>query len=158
MPEAALLSRPPRAVSGLPQSATRSSTQGEAVFAQRKATLPDPSPQMVAPPRDAGAPLEPGLRSEMERGFGSDFSAVRIHDDAAAHDSARAINARAYAAGNDIVFGQGAYRPASTSGRALLAHELAHTVQQGGVQAKSLGPLPAGSHGRSAGVLRCAGR
>lgn len=144
MPEAALLPRPAL------QPTCRQRPQAvpdAAVFAQRKATVPDEMAPVVAPPRDAGRSLEPSVRSKMENAFERDFSAVRVHDDAAAHDSARAINARAYSAGNDIVFGEGAYRPNSTSGRALLAHELAHSVQQGGVQMKSLGPLPAARDG-----------
>jgi len=118
------------------------STPSQVFFAQRKATLPGQGETMVAAPRDAGQKLAPAVREEMERGFDSDFSSVQIHDDAAAHDSARAINARAYTAGNNIVFGEGAYRPDSKGGKALLAHELAHTLQQDGVQMKSNDPLP----------------
>src|SRR5262249_39730525 len=71
------------------------------------------------------------------------FSHIRVHDDARAHDNARALNARAFAAGDHIVFSEGRYRPETPSGRALIAHELAHSVQQGGVQMKTEGPLPA---------------
>jgi hypothetical protein len=59
-----------------------------------------------------------------------DFSQVRIHTDVKAAESAQAINARAYTVGRDIVFGAGQYSPHSTQGRRLLAHELAHVVQQ----------------------------
>jgi hypothetical protein len=62
--------------------------------------------------------------------FGHDFSRVRVHTDASAAQSARAIDARAYTVGRDIVFGAGQYRPQTDSGRQLLAHELAHVVQQ----------------------------
>jgi outer membrane protein OmpA-like peptidoglycan-associated protein len=55
---------------------------------------------------------------------------VRVHTDARAAESARAVNARAYTVGRDVVFGQGEYDPQSSSGRRLLAHELAHVVQQ----------------------------
>lgn len=71
-------------------------------------------------------------RGFFERRFGRDFSSVRVHRDGTAGASARALGARAYAHGNDIVFGAGHYSPSSRSGRALLAHELAHVVQQGG--------------------------
>ena len=95
----------------------------------------------------SGQTLDPLLRARMESGFGQDFSAVRVHDDARAHDAARDLGARAYAAGNSLVFGEGAYRPETPAGQALIAHELAHTVQQGGVQMQadpSLAvPLPA---------------
>ena len=68
----------------------------------------------------------------MEARFDWDFSKVRIHADAAAADSARVLQARAYTVGNDIIFGKGEFFPASHSGKSLLAHELAHTVQQRG--------------------------
>jgi len=66
----------------------------------------------------------------MEPRFGHDFSKVRVHTDAKAGESAQAIGAAAYTVGNDLVFGAGRYEPASSAGRALLAHELAHVVQQ----------------------------
>jgi hypothetical protein len=56
---------------------------------------------------------------------------VRVHHDALADQSARAVNANAYTVGRDIVFAHGKYDPASSSGRRLIAHELAHVVQQG---------------------------
>ena len=67
----------------------------------------------------------------MERQFRSDFSHVRIHTDAQAAASARAIRATAYTAGAHIVFGDGAYNPQSPRGRHI-RHELAHVVQQRG--------------------------
>lgn len=110
---------------------------------QRRPTAPT-APMVIAPPiTDAGRPLEGATRGAMESSFGRDLGHVRIHDDARAHDNARALNARAYAAGANIVFGAGAWRPHEVSGQALLAHELAHTVQQAGVQMKSDAPLPA---------------
>jgi hypothetical protein len=84
-----------------------------------------------------GRPLEPGTRALMERHVRaasgpSSFAAVRIHDDAGAAQAARALDARAYAVGNDLVFGSGEYGPGRPEGRRLLAHELAHFVQQDG--------------------------
>ena len=61
---------------------------------------------------------------------GVDFSQVRIYTDARAAESANAVNALAYSVGNDIVFGPSQYAPETTDGRYLLAHELAHVVQQ----------------------------
>lgn len=78
-----------------------------------------------------GRPLDPATRSFMEPRFGYDFSRVRIHTDAKAAASADAISATAYAVGNDVVFGTGAYQPSSAAGAKLLAHELTHVVQQG---------------------------
>jgi hypothetical protein len=120
----------------------RAAAPPPALLAQRHSTLGGGS--VAAPPiLDQGRPLEPATRHEMEQGFGRDFGAVRVHDDARAHDSARGLGALAYAAGDDIVFGEGRYAPQTPAGRALIAHELAHNVQQGGVQMKAAGPLPA---------------
>jgi hypothetical protein len=77
-----------------------------------------------------GRTLEPDVRQTMEQRFGHDFSSVRIHSDGGAGRSAAALAARAYTVGEHIVFGQGEYAPQSREGRHLLAHELAHTVQQ----------------------------
>lgn len=76
------------------------------------------------------APLDPALRTDMEQRFGQDFSDVRIHTGASAEQSAKDVKARAYTVGHRIVFGRGRFAPASTSGRWLLAHELAHVAQQ----------------------------
>jgi hypothetical protein len=116
-----------------------------AVLAQRKSSLGGPGAITAPPIVDAGRPLDAGTRSTMESGFGQDFSKIRVHDDARAHDNARDMGARAYAAGDHIVFGEGHYRPETAMGQALIAHELAHSVQQGGVQMKADGPLPAAS-------------
>jgi hypothetical protein len=78
-----------------------------------------------------GRPLEASTRGFMEQRFGHDFSRVRVHDDGRAAASARAINARAYSSGSQIVFGEGRHTPGLSTGRRLLAHELAHVVQQG---------------------------
>lgn len=76
-------------------------------------------------------PLDPETRAAMEPRFGRDFSGVRVHSNDEAAEGARAVQARAYTVGRDIVFGSGEYAPATTEGRRLLAHELAHVVQQG---------------------------
>ncbi len=80
--------------------------------------------------RGSGQPLDPATRGFMESRFGYDFSQVRIHSDKRAAESARAVGANAYASGRNLVFGAGMYEPASERGRRLLAHELAHVVQQ----------------------------
>lgn len=77
-----------------------------------------------------GTVLDAGTKSLMNSRFGHDFSRVRIHSDAAAAASARAERAHAYTLGEHVVFGHGRYAPATTEGRRLLAHELAHVVQQ----------------------------
>ena len=80
--------------------------------------------------RSPGQPLEAPARAEMEGAFGHDFSGVRVHTDAGAAQSARDVNAHAYTVGNDLVFAPGRYAPQTGEGRRLLAHELAHVVQQ----------------------------
>ncbi len=77
-----------------------------------------------------GQRLEAGTRSFMESRFGWDFGQVRVHADGRAGASAQAIGARAYTLGESVVFAPGAYRPNSADGRALIAHELTHVVQQ----------------------------
>jgi pyrrolidone-carboxylate peptidase len=80
----------------------------------------------------SGRPLAPAVRREMERRFGHDFTTVRVHTGALAEQSARDVEAHAYTAGTRVVFGAGHYAPHTPTGRRLLAHELAHVVQQGG--------------------------
>jgi Domain of unknown function (DUF4157) len=90
----------------------------------------------VAPPvvhgvlQSAGQALPAETRHFMEPRFGTDFSKVRVHAGARAAESAAAVNALAYTVGPNIVFGAGQYKPSSTAGQKLLAHELAHVVQQ----------------------------
>ena len=87
----------------------------------------------------SGRPLEPALQQDMEQRFGHDFSRVRVHSGATAEQSARELNAHAYTVGHDIIFGAGEYRPTTRIGMRLLAHELAHVVQQpGGLKADGL--------------------
>jgi outer membrane protein OmpA-like peptidoglycan-associated protein len=100
---------------------------------QRRAVGTGPA---TAPPivhevlRSPGKPLDGQGRSFFEPRFGHDFSQVRVHADEKAAESARDVNALAYTVGHDLVFGKGLFAPATNSGRRLLAHELAHVVQQ----------------------------
>ncbi|HET7865315.1 MAG TPA: DUF4157 domain-containing protein, partial [Burkholderiaceae bacterium] len=89
--------------------------------------------QVDATLRQPGRPLDPAARAFFEPRFGADFSAVRVHTDMQAAESARAVNALAYTVGRDVVFNTGQYAPHSGPGRRLLAHELAHVVQQRGI-------------------------
>lgn len=68
----------------------------------------------------------------MESRLGHDFSRVRVHTDARAAQSARAVHAPAFTVGQDVVFGAGQYSPGTPAGRRLLVHELAHVAQQSG--------------------------
>ncbi|UOE43832.1 eCIS core domain-containing protein [Agromyces larvae] len=88
-----------------------------------------------------GSSLEPDVRADMEQRIGADFGDVRVHTDAAAHESAKSVNAHAYTVGPHIVFQRDAYDPSSTAGRTTIAHELTHVVQQrsGPVEGTSAG-------------------
>jgi hypothetical protein len=81
--------------------------------------------------RSSGEPLGRSTLDFFEPRFRADFSSVRVHRDSAAGESARAVLARAYTVGRHIVFGPGEYSPDSAGARSLLAHELAHVLQQG---------------------------
>src|SRR5262245_14721073 len=78
----------------------------------------------------AGDALDTHTRSKLEPRFGYDFSRVRIHNGPEAAGYARDIHASAFTIGQNIVFDQGRYRPHTVRGLRLLAHELAHVVQQ----------------------------
>jgi hypothetical protein len=97
-----------------------------------------------------GEPLTSSARSFMEPRFGRDFSRVRVHTDARAAESAQAVQALAYTVGNDIVFDRGQYQPETPRGQYLLAHELAHTLQQQGQGASSSEPLTFDAPGHGA--------
>jgi len=89
--------------------------------------------------RSRGDALDAGERAFFEPRFGHDFGRVRVHADATAADSASAVNASAYTVGHHVVFGRGRYQPNLSSGRELLAHELAHVVQQRGASIPATG-------------------
>lgn len=105
----------------------------ERVRIQRKKA--DDGEREVAPPivhealRSGGEPLDAETRAFMEPRFGFDFGGVRVHTDETAVQSAEAVNALAYTAGHDVVFGARQYQPGTEVGRQLIAHELAHVVQ-----------------------------
>jgi hypothetical protein len=77
-----------------------------------------------------GQPLDPSSQAYFEPRFGHDFSRVRIHSGTTAEQSARDVKASAYTVGNNIVFATGQFAPGTQEGRRLIAHELAHVVQQ----------------------------
>lgn len=109
--------------------------QGTPLMQRRSGGQAEPG---IAPPivhevlRSPGRPLDRSVRAALEPRFKHDFSHVRIHTDGKASESARAVNASAYTVGRDIVFAANRYAPATGTGAGLLAHELAHTIQQGG--------------------------
>ena len=117
---------------------------------EEKPAQPAPASPSSAPPAHAevdgalstpGRPIDPSTRRTMEARFGYDFSTVRVHDDARSAATAAGIDAAAFTVGEDVVFGTGRYDPSSPAGRRLLAHELAHVVQQAGRRGGAGGPL-----------------
>jgi outer membrane protein OmpA-like peptidoglycan-associated protein len=92
--------------------------------------------------RGSGSPLPDSEQAFFEPRFGRDFREVRLHTDGEAGALAKAVQARAFTIGQDIFFGQREYQPGCSEGKRLLAHELTHVVQQGGV-----GSLPVGREG-----------
>ncbi len=111
---------------------------------QRRAFGPGPeeAPHEVgAVLAQQGSQLPPDLARDFSGRFGYDFSSVRVHTGAAASRSAERVNAEAYTVGRHVVFGSGAWNPHSSAGSRLLAHELAHVVQQK-ASADVTGPIP----------------
>jgi len=88
--------------------------------------------QAAAVAGEPGKPLSDKTKSFFEDRMGGDFGDVRIHTGTKADRAARSINAEAFTVGRDVAFRSGAYRPATTTGKRLLAHELTHVVQQTG--------------------------
>lgn len=93
----------------------------------------------IATHRGGGRGLDPGVRERMSPGLGDDLGDVRVHDGPDADALARSVQARAFAVGSDLFFAEGEHRPGTAAGDRLMAHELAHVVQQRG--APTDGPL-----------------
>src|SRR3954454_3982448 len=116
-------------------------TPGDGPRIRRSSSGPDPlgglevdssTSNDIDKARSRGSALSGDVLSRMEQGFGHDFSSVRIHQDKESDRLNRSLQAQAFTTGTDIFFSGGSYRPQTDSGEPLLAHELAHVVQQGG--------------------------
>jgi hypothetical protein len=90
-----------------------------------------------------GQSLDSQTRAFFEPRLGHDLSEIRIHTGVSAENSAEAVNARAYTIGSDIVFARNEYQPANEGGKRLLAHEIAHVVQQRSGRVDKLHRTPA---------------
>ncbi|MGH9198895.1 MAG: DUF4157 domain-containing protein [Acidimicrobiia bacterium] len=90
----------------------------------------DESPVKKVIESGEGSHLDEKTREAMESKMGIDFGDVRVHTDSQAASSARSLIAQAYTVGTDIVFGEGKYRPGTSDGDRMIAHELTHVVQQ----------------------------
>jgi hypothetical protein len=88
----------------------------------------------------SAAPLESGVKTRMESAFGHSFDHVRVHANSRSAQLSSSLNARAFTVGRDVAFAAGEYQPGTLFGDALIAHELAHVIQQNdgesGVMAK----------------------
>ncbi len=103
------------------------------LFKRRNATAAySPDPAGIRSQLGSGAPLDAGVRSRMEPVLSHDFSRVRVHADGAAGALASDLDARAFTVGQHVAFGAGEYNPGTVAGDALIAHELAHVIQQEG--------------------------
>ena len=96
--------------------------------------------------RDAGAPLAPDTRARMEAGFAHNFADIRVHDGPDASVAADGVSARGFTVGQDIVFDAGAFAPHTPGGERLLAHELAHAVQNAHAAPAADAPLVSLGH------------
>jgi hypothetical protein len=94
--------------------------------------------------RGGGASLDNRVQDRFSESLG-DLSDVRVHTDDRADRLNRSVSARAFATGSDVYFARGEYNPGSAAGDRLIAHELAHVVQQRG--APSAGPLTVSNPG-----------
>jgi hypothetical protein len=93
----------------------------------------------IARTRGGGGALDSGVRNRLAPQLGDALADVRVHTDEHADALSRAVSARAFTTGADVFFARGEYRPGTSSGDSLLAHELTHVVQQRG--ANTSGPL-----------------
>jgi Domain of unknown function (DUF4157) len=101
----------------------------EGMLALHEPTAPDVALSSLIS-KSGHRPFDPSTRAFMESGFGRDLGHVRVHADRAGGDAATAINAQAFTTGRDIYFAHDRYQPNSAVGRHLIAHEVAHTIQQ----------------------------
>jgi hypothetical protein len=117
------------AETGLEVQASRAANG--AIRGQRNlANTLSPAPAASVSIPSHGMPLPATQRAWLEPAFGADLGAVRVHSDAESAAAARAERAHAFTAGRDIYFGDGCYAPHSEASRHLLAHEVAHVLQQ----------------------------
>jgi hypothetical protein len=137
-----LLSAAGGAISGLVGGAGKAlSSLGSMLFKHRDGVEAggEADPEAVRSQLGTGQALDSSVQRRMQSAFGQDFAGVRVHTDAKARELSDGMNARAFTIGNDIAFGGEEYKPGTPVGDALIAHELAHVVQQGA--GHSSGPM-----------------
>lgn len=119
----------PARIAALEAAADRAARQPALARSQPRLSPHELTAQPL-PPLGTGQPLPHELRAELEPRFGHDFARVRVHADSGAAAATRALHAAAFTQGTHIAFAPGRWAPQQPQGRALLAHELAHVVQQ----------------------------
>lgn len=112
--------------------------QKKSLLSGRQSVASEGITNQINASQGGGSLMGDTTRSFMESSFGNDFSGVKIHTDSNAIQLSKALNAQAFTVGNDIYFNEGKYNPSTTSGKHLLAHELTHTIQQGGIKRKTI--------------------
>jgi hypothetical protein len=141
-------------VTGLPDEGMTASPKvldgvGGMFFKARPGGARRKDPASVRDQLGSGEPLPGQVRARMESAFAANFGGVRMHTDTIGARLANQLNARAFTVGTHVAFGRGEFRPGTVGGDALIAHELAHVVQQRGA---TTAPGVTGSAG-SAGPL-----
>jgi uncharacterized protein DUF4157 len=112
------------------------SSVGKMLFKRREGEEREAEdPEAIRKQLSAGQPLDSHAKTRLQSAYGADFSNVRVHTDATAQQLSAGLNAHAFTIGSDIAFGPGEYQPGTVVGDALIAHELAHVMQQGGSSA-----------------------
>ena len=126
-------------LSGMPTAAS------SAVLLKAQSGHPEQASDLAPTQRQLGdgQPLDSSVRSRMESAFGTSFAQVRQHSDGQAQSLATRFSARAFTVGEHIAFGAGEYHPGTPIGDALIAHELAHVMQQRGADAHATSAPPA---------------
>jgi hypothetical protein len=114
---------------------------------QAPAELDDETADRIRRARAGGQPLDASLQGQMSEAMGHDLSGVRVHDTPEADELNRQLGARAFTTGRDIFFREGAYAPHTGAGQELIAHELAHVVQQDAGAVRSGGRMTVSAPG-----------
>lgn len=90
--------------------------------------------QQLESAKGGGEAIPETTLQEMNQSFGADFSNVRVHQGSQAVQMNQQLGAQAFTNGNNVFFNQGKFKPESSEGKHLLAHELTHTIQQGAIE------------------------
>lgn len=135
---------------GIPSGLPGFGMVGKVMFKARNGgSQGNPNPAAIQARLGAGQALAPATQSRMGQAFGHSFSHVRVHHDSTASRLSTRHNARAFTVGHHVAFDRGEYQPGTPMGEALIAHELAHVVQQRGAT-QSISPMAQNSGGTSA--------